>query len=212
MQFVVGGDDLVLRLAEAWRARPRPLARWRWWGGADFQGRLRELADWARSEFGTSTTGLYGSSELLALTTMWPPDEPTPRRWTAGGRPVHDGITVRVGPLDTGEPLEAGREGELQFRGPNVVDAYLGTDAPDTVAADGWFRSGDLGVVADDGAIEYTCRNGDALRLRGFLVDPAEIEGRLVEHPAVAIAKFEIRSSRYSSDSRAWRASAPSSN
>ena len=79
-------------------------------------------------------------------------------------------------------------EGELEFRGPNVVDAYLGS-APETFTDDGWFRSGDLGVVVDEGAFVYVCRAGDALRLRGFLVDPAEIELRLAAHPAVHTAK-----------------------
>jgi acyl-CoA synthetase (AMP-forming)/AMP-acid ligase II len=70
-----------------------------------------------------------------------------------------------------------------------VVDAYLGAEVPDAFTADGWFRSGDLGVLVDEGAFVYVCRRGDALRLRGFLVDPAEIERRLAAHPDVATAK-----------------------
>ena len=128
-----------------------------------------------------ATAGVYGSSELFALAATWPLSEPTPQRWAGGGRVVHPGIEVRVqcGP---------GVEGELEFRGPNVVDGYLGS-SPDVFTDDGWFRSGDLGVVVDDGAFVYVCRAGDALRLRGFLVDPAEIELRLAAHPAVHTAK-----------------------
>jgi acyl-CoA synthetase (AMP-forming)/AMP-acid ligase II len=70
-----------------------------------------------------------------------------------------------------------------------VVDGYLGGEAPDVFRADGWFRSGDLGVLVDEGAFVYVCRMGDALRLRGFLVDPAEIEVRLAAHPGVHTAK-----------------------
>ncbi|HYH30908.1 MAG TPA: AMP-binding protein [Pseudonocardia sp.] len=188
---VVGGDDLVLRLHEAWRARPRDLSAWRWCGIADFQGRSRELAAWARDAFGTATSGVYGSSELFALLAFWPADEPEPGRWDGGGRVVHAGIEVRVADPVTDEVLAPGQEGELQFRGPNVVDAYLGD--PDAAGrastADGWFRSGDLGVRVDDGAFVYVCRMGDALRLRGFLVDPAEIEFRLAAHPGVHTAK-----------------------
>ncbi|MCW0214854.1 MAG: AMP-binding protein [Pseudonocardia sp.] len=188
---VVGGDDLVLRLAEAWTARPRDLSAWRWWGAADFQGRSRELAAWARDSFGTSTTGVYGSSELFALTSFWPPDEPAPGRWTGGGRVVHPGISVRVADPVSEEPLPPGQEGELQFRGPNVVDAYLGDEAAAARAftADGWFHSGDLGTIVDEGVFAYVCRMGDALRLRGFLVDPSEIEMRLAAHPDVHTAK-----------------------
>ena len=188
---VVGGDDLVLRLAEAWKARPRDLSAWSWWGVADFQGRSRELAVWARDAFGTATAGVYGSSEVFALAAFWPHDEPAPGRWSGGGRVVHDGIAVRVVDPVTEEELPPGQEGELQFRGPNVVDAYLGDESAATRAftADGWFHSGDLGILVDKGVFAFVCRMGDALRLRGFLVDPAEIERRLAEHPDVLTAK-----------------------
>ncbi|WP_433503871.1 AMP-binding protein [Pseudonocardia halophobica] len=186
---VVGGDDLVLRLADAWRKGRRDLSAWRWWGVADFQGRSRELAVWARDEFGTLTSGVYGSSELFALTSHWPHDEPEPARWVGGGRVVHPGIEVRVADPVTEEVLAPGHEGELQFRGPNVVDAYLGAEVPDAFTRDGWFHSGDLGTIVDDGVFAYVCRMGDALRLHGFLVDPAEIEVRLAAHPDVHTAK-----------------------
>jgi fatty-acyl-CoA synthase len=80
-------------------------------------------------------------------------------------------------------------DGELQLRGPNVVDAYLGDPDAGSFTADGWFRTGDLAEINDDGAIAFICRIGDALRLRGFLVDPAEIEQRLAEHESVLAAK-----------------------
>ncbi|HEY2192435.1 MAG TPA: AMP-binding protein [Actinomycetospora sp.] len=186
---VGAGDDLVLRLAEAYRARPRDLSSWRWWGVADFQGRSRELAAWVTEEVGTQVTGVYGSSEVFALTAAWPPDEPAPPRWAGGGRVVDPAIEVRVTDPGTGDVLGYGAEGELEFRGPNVVDGYLGAEVPEVFRAGGWFRSGDLGVLVDDGAFVYVCRMGDALRLRGFLVDPAEIEVRLAAHPAVHTAK-----------------------
>ena len=87
--------------------------------------------------------------------------------------------------------MPTGEAGELQFRGYNVVDGYLGDPArrDAVLTADGWFRSGDLGTVRPDGSFEYLCRAGDALRLRGFLVEPAEIENRLIEHAGVAEAK-----------------------
>jgi fatty-acyl-CoA synthase len=53
---------------------------------------------------------------------------------------------------------------------------------------DGWFRSGDAGRMEDDGFV-YLARIGDALRLRGYLVDPAEIEEHLGGHPGVDLAQ-----------------------
>jgi acyl-CoA synthetase (AMP-forming)/AMP-acid ligase II len=184
---VVGGDDLMLRLHDAWSGQD--LSAWRWWGVADFQGRSRELAEWALAAFGTSTSGVYGSSETFALSSHWPLSEPAPERWNGGGRVVHPGIAVRVVDPVSGVEVARGEEGELQFRGPNVVDAYLGASVPDSFTDDGWFHSGDLGTLVDEGAFVYICRMGDSLRLHGFLVDPAEIEVRLAAHPDVHTAK-----------------------
>ena len=91
----------------------------------------------------------------------------------------------------TGRVLEPGEPGELQLRGPSVLSAYLvedGTIAPG-LTPDGWFPTGDLGAVAPDGSFVYVARLGDALRLAGFLTDPAEIEQHLLAHPAVTGAQ-----------------------
>jgi acyl-CoA synthetase (AMP-forming)/AMP-acid ligase II len=188
---VVAGDDVIERIAEAWKASPAPLERWRRLLFADFKGKSQELAAWAEGQFGLVASGVYGSSELFALTSLWPGHVPAPRRWQAGGVPVSSRIEVRCADADTGQVLAAGAAGELQFRGPNVVDGYLGAPAlrAQQLSADGWFRSGDLGIVQPDGSFEYVCRAGDALRIKGFLVEPAEIEVRLAAHADVAVAK-----------------------
>jgi acyl-CoA synthetase (AMP-forming)/AMP-acid ligase II len=188
---VVGGDDLVGRLVDACRERPRDLSAWRWLGLADFAGRASELARWALRELGTVTSGVYGSSEVFALATVWPQDEPVPSRWAGGGRLVSADMRARAVDPVTEESVPTGEEGELQLRGANVVDAYLGDDgaAAGAFTPDGWFRTGDLVTLREDGAITFRCRMGDALRLRGFLVHPAEIESRLAAHDAVRAAK-----------------------
>ena len=188
---LVGGDDVVGRLFDAAASRPGALSSLQRLLMADFNGRSEELFRWAEDTLGVKTGGVYGSSELFALTSFWPPDEPAPHRWRGGGRPVSTEIEVRAGDPQTGAALPAGQPGELQFRGYIVVDAYLGDpDRRATVlTSDGWFRSGDLGTVGLDGGFDYLCRIGDALRLKGFLVEPAEIEGRLAAHPAVEICK-----------------------
>ncbi|MQA11496.1 MAG: AMP-binding protein [Pseudonocardiaceae bacterium] len=188
---VVAADDMLVRITEAWRRDRVNLPRWRWLGVANFLGKVPDIAEWAQTEFRTSTAGVYGSSEVFALTAIWPRDEPAPRRWTGGGQLVSTSIQARVVDPATELVLDPGTEGELQFRGPNVVNAYLGDPdaARRSFTPDGWFRSGDLGILAEDGAIEYHCRMGDVLRLRGFLVNPAEIEERLTAHVAVRTAK-----------------------
>lgn len=188
----VGADDLFGRLYDEWHDGERTdLSTLRWIGIADFLGRSHEIARWARDEFGTHTSGVFGSSEVFALTMLWNADDPESVRWNGGGRAVEPAIELRVAdPLDDTRVAD-GEQGELQFRGPNVVDAYLGNPeaAVRAFTKDGWFRSGDLAVALGDGGYRYVCRMGDVLRLRGFLVDPAEIEGRLAQHPGVGVVK-----------------------
>lgn len=194
---VVGGDDIVGRIAEAWKANPRDFSALESVLIGDLHGRSNELSHWAEDDIGAVAAGIYGSSELFALTSFWPADAPRAQRWTGGGEPVSEQIEVRAADPVSGEVVPAGETGELQFRGPNVVDAYLGnTDAyAASFSADGWFRSGDLGTVSSEGAIQYASRLGDVLRLRGFLVKPAEIEARMIEHTAVDTVKVVGRTS-----------------
>lgn len=187
----VGADDMISRIAAAWTETRADLGSWKWIGIADFQGQSRDLAGWASREFGTETVGVYGSSELFALTAFWTPDTDVRRRWGGGGYPVSAEIKVRIADPFTEQVLDPSAEGELQFHGPNVVNAYLGDEGEGSAAftRDGWFRSGDLGTISADGGFVYICRMGDVLRLKGFLVDPSEIEQRLMEHPSVGTAK-----------------------
>lgn len=188
---IVGGDDLYGRLHDQWQISGGDLSSLKRLGIADFLGRTAEIATWARDRFDASTTGVFGSSEIFALMLLWNSNDAEKLRWTGGGRPVSTTIEVRVTDPFDDSVLPNGQQGELQVRGPNVVDAYLGNPEAAAAAftADGWFRSGDLGTATGDGGYSYVCRMGDVLRLRGFLVDPAEIEQRLAEHPAVGLAK-----------------------
>jgi len=192
----VGGDDMFGRLMDAWRAAgegSRPaLSRFRRGGIADFAGRSREIVEWAEREFGAHVSGVYGSSELFSLTSVWPEELDLESRARGGGIVVSQDLEVRAADPQHGELCAPEAVGELQFRGYNVVCGYLGEQAAANHAftADGWFRSGDLGfVLAQRGAFVYVCRAGDALRLRGFLVEPAEIQRFLASHPDVSTAK-----------------------
>jgi fatty-acyl-CoA synthase len=128
---------------------------------------------------------------VFALLARWPSALAVGERARAGGIAVGPELEVRVIDPDSGTERAIGQDGELCFRGPAVLACYLGdpaaTDA--ALAPDGWFRSGDLGRLTRDGGFEYLARLGDSLRLRGFLVDPAEIERIIELHPAVDVAQ-----------------------
>jgi acyl-CoA synthetase (AMP-forming)/AMP-acid ligase II len=187
---VVGGDDMLGRLMDGWDPATMR-ATVRRGGIADFAGRSREFVAWARREWGAEIGGVYGSSELFALTAIRPPGGPSEELATGGGELVSTAIDYRVVDPEDGSPRPPGEVGELQFRGYDVLDEYVGT--PELLAAattaDGWFRSGDLGVARGPSAFDYSCRNSDALRLRGFLVEPEEIERFLAGHPSVETAR-----------------------
>jgi fatty-acyl-CoA synthase len=193
---VIGGDDMLGRLMDAWQstapARRPALKRLRRGGIADFAGRPVAVVAWAQRELDAALSGVYGSSELFSVTSIWPAGLELEERSRPGGVVVSDDIRVRAVDPESGRPCASQQTGELQFKGYNVVSDYLGDDAATlgVFTDDGWFRSGDLGFVLEgDGSFVYTCRAGDALRLRGFLVEPAEIEQFLSSHPGVAAAK-----------------------
>lgn len=150
---LAAGDDLVLRFADTARGTPRSPSSWRWLGVTDVTGRTREAAAWAEREFGVVATGVYGSADVLAPAGSWPSSTGTADRWEPGGWPVSPDIEVRAVDVTSREPVPAGEQGELQFRGYNVVDAYLGDPGADAgrLTEDGWFATGDLGVLTADG-------------------------------------------------------------
>jgi long-chain acyl-CoA synthetase len=99
---------------------------------------------------------------------------------------VVPGVEVRVVDAD-GEDVLVGDSGELWVRGPNVFKGYWGDpDATNAVLTpDGFLRTGDVAVIDDEGYLYLVDRAKDIIIVSGFNVYPAEIEGVLVEHPAV---------------------------
>ena len=100
------------------------------------------------------------------------------------------GVEVEVADesvLDRIELLEPGQLGEIVIRGHNVFAGYL--DNPDATAEaviDGWFRTGDIGTVDEDGFVSIVDRTKDLIIRGGFNVYPREVEEVLARHPAVA--------------------------
>ncbi len=143
---------------------------------ADFVGLPYSVAT-RGDAFGIKFTGTYGSSEVYSLMSIQNWDSSCEQRARAGGVPVDPLIEFRLIDPESGSPAAADQPGEIQIRGPNVLPGYLNNPQATTKAftADGWYRSGDLGI-RDSTGFRYLARMGDSLRLRGYLVNPAEIE------------------------------------
>lgn len=143
------------------------------------------------------TTG-YGMTEATASSTVTRPDDPIERLRSTNGRlrdvgiagdPGNDGklVAYRVVDSASGAELPRGELGELRMRGIGVTSGYYNKPAETAAAfdANGWFRTGDLGVLDDDNYIMLKGRTKESYRCGGELVLPLEVEQVLANHPAV---------------------------
>ncbi len=125
----------------------------------------------------------YGASELPVLAVN-PVDQPARWRLDSAGLPPTD-VQLRIADLDTGAVLAPGEVGEIQARSPSVMAGYLPEAETDEAFADGWYRTGDVGWLEPEGWVHLTDRCKEMIKVNGFQVAPAEIEGVLLGHPAV---------------------------
>ncbi|MDA2933826.1 acyl--CoA ligase [Acidobacteria bacterium AH-259-D05] len=90
---------------------------------------------------------------------------------------------------ETGRHLSAGSTGEVVIRGPNVTAGYQNNpDANAKAFSDGWFRTGDQGVIDHEGYLRLTGRLKEIINRGGEKVSPLEVDAVLIAHPAVAQA------------------------
>lgn len=93
------------------------------------------------------------------------------------------GVELRL--LDpAGDPVEDDDPGEIVVRGENLFDGYW-PDASDGPDAEGWWATGDIGYLDDDGGLHMVARSHDMILVSGFNVYPAEVEAVLDSHPDV---------------------------
>jgi fatty-acyl-CoA synthase len=100
------------------------------------------------------------------------------------GRPVRY-LDLRVVD-DDGRKVGPGVRGQIEVRGPKIAASYWNrTPTPEDGWRDGWFRTGDLGELDEDGYLAFRSRAGEMLKTGGENVAMAEIERVVVDHPAV---------------------------
>lgn len=130
----------------------------------------------------------YGLTESCGVVTICRADDSPERISHSSGRAM-DGVEVKLVDAD-GEVVPAGSEGEIWCRGFNVMQGYLDNpqETTRTITADGWLRTGDVGVMDDDGYVRITDRIKDMFIVGGFNCYPAEIENALCNMPGIARA------------------------
>jgi malonyl-CoA/methylmalonyl-CoA synthetase len=95
-------------------------------------------------------------------------------------------VSLRIADPETGAAMPQGEVGVIEIRGPNVFKGYW--QMPEKTAAefrDGWFISGDLGLVDADGYVSIVGRSKDLIIAGGYNIYPAEVEAALDELPEV---------------------------
>jgi 3-phosphoshikimate 1-carboxyvinyltransferase len=145
----------------------------------------RSLAERATRILGTSVCGAWGTTESCLGSLAAPSDEPA-KVWGTDGRALR-GISLRIAGAE-GQLLAAGDEGHFEVLSPTMFVGYA--DRPEWTEAaytsDGWFRTGDLGVMDEAGFIRITGRVRDVINRGGEKVPVAEMEQLLSDHPSIA--------------------------
>lgn len=147
----------------------------------ELQRRLPDVALW----------NFYGQTEMAPLATILRPHEQLPKAGSAGRASINV-ETVLVG--DDGEPVTPGEIGEIVHRGPHATLGYY-DDEEKTAEAfrGGWFHSGDLGIMDEDGYLTVVDRKKDMIKTGGENVASREVEEAIYQLDGVAeVAVFGI--------------------
>jgi len=180
-----GVPTMYIALLEAAKHDPRrpPLRRLNS-GGASMPVVVLEKV---QETFGVQVEEGYGLSETSPVATFnqravgVKPGTVGTAIWGVDVKIARDDVEDRIELLATGE------RGEIVIRGHNIFSRYL--NMPEATAAakvDGWFRTGDIGSIDEDGFVTILDRKKDLILRGGFNVYPREVEEHLLRHPAVA--------------------------
>ena len=141
-------------------------------------------ADLERELGGIGALACYGLTEAPFLSVSSVGD-PGVKRAETVGRAIA-GATLRIVSLDE-TVVPPGVEGEVRAQGPQICQGYLDTNRnAEAFDADGWFRTGDLGRLDDEGYLVITGRLKDIIIRKGENIAAKEVEDVLYEHPAIA--------------------------
>ncbi|MEK6228434.1 MAG: AMP-binding protein [Actinomycetota bacterium] len=142
----------------------------------------RPFFDAFLDKFGVPVRQLYGCTEAGTLTANL--DEDPVGTFESAGRPVA-GVEVRIED-EEGEPAPSGTVGEVAVRSPALTSGYTDLEELNRQAfRDGFFLSGDLGRLDEDGRLTITGRKKLLIEVGGYKVDPIEVEDVVGAHPKV---------------------------
>lgn len=171
--------------------RQRDLGRWRVaaYGGAPMpEPTIRALAE---AIPGLRFANCYGSTEVVVAQLMTPPEQALAKLHCVGcALPGTRALIVN----DEGKEVATGEVGEIWLGGPNVTPGYWNDPAATAAAfVDGYWRSGDIGVMDSEGFVQVLDRAKDMINRGGLKIYSAELENVVTAHPAVVEAAAVAR-------------------
>lgn len=130
----------------------------------------------------------YGLTESCGVITICRADDSAETISHSSGRAM-DGVEVKLVDPE-GNTVASGEDGEIWCRGFNVMQHYFNNDeaTAEALTADGWLKTGDVGVMDDNGYVRITGRIKEMFIVGGFNCYPAEIENILCDMPGIARA------------------------
>jgi len=138
-------------------------------------------------EDGLGGVNMYGMTETCTAFTCTRADEPLSVRLTTQGR-LMPGNEMKIVDIESGELAKNGEPGEICVKGPVVMRRYYKLDPATVFDDEGFFRTGDLGHVDEEGRLHFGQRIKDTIKTGGINVAPADIESKLVTLSGVVAA------------------------
>jgi fatty-acyl-CoA synthase len=144
--------------------------------------------------FGPILFQVYGSAEAGRISIMLPGDHRVAHLRSSAGRPFPE-IEAKVCDQADGRQLPVGEVGELWVRSPMLMDGYLNDPASTSrVLRDGWYRTGDIATVDEQGYIYLLDRVADVVKTDGVKIYPSAVEREIATLPGVAdVAVYGVR-------------------
>jgi acyl-CoA synthetase (AMP-forming)/AMP-acid ligase II len=183
--------DTTLRLLErervtlfrGWPDQAEALARHPYRAQADLtalrSGSLEALLPAGQRAQPGSRATLFGMTEAFGPYCGYRADTDMPRSaWGSCGKPF-PGMEIRITDPESGQTVTAGTVGMIQIRGPHTLRGICRRSREDLFTADGFYPTGDLGRLDDDGFLFYHGRSDDMFKVSGATVYPSEVEQAL---------------------------------
>ncbi|MFP3308569.1 MAG: class I adenylate-forming enzyme family protein [Nitrososphaeria archaeon] len=154
------------------------------------------------SRFGIPVLNAYGLSETIVVGSApgtVPGWEHLSKGYRSVGAPIGYAEVKIVDPDDPSRELGPGETGEIALRGPAVAKGYWRNEEAtrESFLPDGWFLTGDIGFLDEDGVLYVTDRKKDMIVMSGFKIYPAEVESILLQNPkileAAVFARYDER-------------------